>query len=473
MIAGLKPYKQMRDSGVEWLGQVPGHWEVVPARRRYEIRLGKMLQNAAKADDQVEVPYLKAQHVQWDGIRAADLPMMWASPRELEVFGVRNGDLLVCEGGEVGRASLAYDLPRRTIIQNALHRVRGLKGNLPGYLRFVLSAAAGREWLAAITNKATIAHFTSDKFGALMVPAPPVDEQAAIVRFLDHVDRRIQRSIAAKQGMVRLLEEQKGAIVHQAVTRGLNPDAPTKISGVDWLGEVPAHWAVDRLKHSFREVDQRSTTGEEELLSVSHKTGVTARSEKNISMFKAESNIGHKICEVNDFCANTMWLWMGAVGIAKRRGVISPAYAVYRLRGENDFNPDYVDLFIRLAPLVDEYLRRSKGITKSRLRLYPEGFLDIRVARPPLEEQASILAHVAEATGDIDQAVAVTRSEIDLLREYRARLVADVVTGKMDIRDAAAKLSHPEVAVVELSDDEDFEPEDGEFDGAKAEEELA
>ncbi len=249
--------------------------------------------------------------------------------------------------------------------------------------------------------------------------------------------------------MIVLLTEQKQAIIHQAVTRGLDPDVPLKASGIDWLGDIPAHWKLSRLKAVYREVDDRSTSGTETLLSVSHLTGVTRRSEKTITMFLAESNAGHKLCEPNDLVVNTMWAWMGALGVARETGLVSPSYGVYRLRSADDLLPQYAELLLRQQHYVDEYNRRSSGITSSRMRLYPDDLLGIPVALPPVAEQESIIAELVANISAEEQQIERYKREIELLREYRTRLIADVVTGKLDIRD------HPDAAEDAPDDDDE------------------
>jgi type I restriction enzyme S subunit len=280
---------------------------------------------------------------------------------------------------------------------------------------------------------------------------PPLLEQAAIARFLDHADRGIRRYIRAKQKQIKLLEELKAAIIHRAVTRGLDPNVRLKPSGVEWLGDVPEHWEVRPAKWFFREVDERSVSGEEELLSVSHLTGVTPRSQKNITMFMAQTYVGHKLCRPGDLVINTMWAWMAALGVSRHMGIISPAYGVYRPHRRSPLIGDYADLLLRTRPYVSEYVRRSTGIQSSRLRLYPEQFLRIAVVCPPAKEQQAILENVRVETGEATRAIALALREIGLLRELRTRLIADVVTGKLDVREAAARL--PQEA-------EDFEPLD-------------
>ncbi len=440
MIVDLKPYPAMKDSGVEWLGEVPEHWGTIAVKRHYSIQLGKMLQNRATESTDVEVPYLKAQHVQWFSVRTADAPKMWASSHDVEQFGVRAGDLLVCEGGEGGRCGLIKDVEPGYIIQNALHRVRPTDNCRNDYLQYVMSSIAATGWFDAINSKATIAHFTREKFGSLGIPLPPFTEQAAIVRFLDHVDRRIRRYIRAKQKLIGLLEEQKQAIIHRAVTRGLDPDVPLKSSGVEWLGDVPEHWEVQRNGRLFA---QRNETGFADLpiLEVSLRTGVRVRDFKNSDRKQVMSDRDkYKRAVSGDIAYNMMRMWQGAVGIAPTDGLISPAYVVAKpLPGTE--SRYFIRLF-RTAAYMAEVDKYSRGIVKDRNRLYWEDFKRMPSCYPPPHEQVMIADAIDHVCDDIDATVESIRREIELLREYRTRLIADVVTGKLDVREAAA--SQPE-----------------------------
>ena len=228
MTVSLQAYPTYKPSGVAWLGEVPAHWEVTAVKRHYSIQLGKMLQNAPRDSYDREVPYLKAQHVQWFQVVTAGVPKMWASHGEARKFDIRPGDLLVCEGGEGGRCAILQQTIENCIIQNALHRVRPRKRSLNAFLLYVMSTVAATGWFDALNDKATIAHFTKEKFDALRIPLPPPAEQHAIARYLDHVDRRIQRYIEAKENLIALLQEARQAIIERAVTRGLNPCVPLR-----------------------------------------------------------------------------------------------------------------------------------------------------------------------------------------------------------------------------------------------------
>ena len=177
------------------------------------------------------------------------------------------------------------------------------------------------------------------------------------------------------------------------MTIDLHPYPSYADTGFAWLKNIPEHWTLRRAKYLYREVDDRSTTGDEELLSVSHLTGVTLRREKNVTMFMAESNVGHKLCRPDDLVINTMWAWMAALGVATQEGLVSPSYGVYRPLS-NDLMPGYADHLLRTPTYAAEYTRRSTGVNSSRLRLYPDEFLRIPIIVPPEAEQCSIVRFI-------------------------------------------------------------------------------
>ena len=334
--------------------------------------------------------------------------------------------------------------------------------NSPRYYHYLCRtpyfAKEAERWSYGITSD--MWSLRPEHFRLIYAPEPPPDEQKKIVRFLDYACARLEQAIRAKLKVIALLNEQKQVIIHRAVTRGLDPSVPLKPSGVPWLGDIPNHWTVQRAKYLYREVDERSRDGSEELLSVSHITGVTPRSQKNITMFKAASYAGHKLCRPGDLVVNTMWAWMGALGVSTYAGIISPSYAVYRPHRPECIVGVYMDGLLRSRPYISNIICRSTGLRSSRLRLYPEEFFRLPIIQPPPEEQQRIVQAIQAATADLNTAISRLEREIELLREYRTRLVADVVTGKLDVREVAAGL--PDEAVPEdiLADDGDLIDED-------------
>lgn len=201
-----------------------------------------------------------------------------------------------------------------------------------------------------------------------------------------------------------------------------------RTSKMQWLPPVPEHWNEQRAKVFFREVDERSRTGEEELLSVSHLTGVTPRSQKNVTMFKAASYVGSKLCRPGDIVINTLWAWMAALGASKHVGIVSPAYGVYRPHRADSFNPAYLDYLLRTRAYVAEYIGRSTGIRSSRLRLYPNQFLDIALIQPPHTEQDQMVAYLRAQDVHIARLIKAKRELIGLLAEQKQVQIYRLVT---------------------------------------------
>ena len=199
-----------------------------------------------------------------------------------------------------------------------------------------------------------------------------------------------------------------------------------------WLPPVPEHWNEQRAKTFFREVDDRSRTGQEELLSVSHLTGVTPRSQKNVTMFKAASYVGSKLCQPGDIVINTLWAWMAALGASRHTGIVSPAYGVYRPHRADSFNPAYLDYLLRTRAYTAEYIGRSTGIRASRLRLYPNQFLDIPLLQPPRPEQDQIVAYLRAQDAHIARFIKAKRDLIALLTEQKQTIIEGAVTQGLD-----------------------------------------
>ena len=256
---GLDPNVRLRPSGVEWLGDVPEHWEVLAVKRRYAIQLGKMLQNVPNRVGDVEVPYLKAQHVQWFRVLTEDTPTMWASNEEIFKYCVKPGDLLVCEGGEGGRTAMLEDSIDVCIIQNALHRVRPHGEDLNAFLQQVMSVVSAYGWFDSLNSKATIAHFTREKFGALMIPLPPLAEQTAIVEYLNKANADIDAAIARTRRQVELIQEYRTRLVADVVTGKLDvreaaAQLPDEADDQDPIGETAP--LVDGLPGDLYDIDE-------------------------------------------------------------------------------------------------------------------------------------------------------------------------------------------------------------------------
>lgn len=203
-----------------------------------------------------------------------------------------------------------------------------------------------------------------------------------------------------------------------------------RTSRMRWLPAVPEHWNEGRAKTFFREIDERSKTGLEELLSVSHLTGITPRSQKKVTMFKSASYIGSKLCRPGDIVINTLWAWMAALGTSKHAGIVSPAYGVYRPHRADSFNPGYLDYLLRTRAYVAEYIGRSTGIQSSRLRLYPNQFLDITLLHPPRAEQDQIVGYLRAQDAHIARFIKAKRDLLALMAEQRGILAERAISSE-------------------------------------------
>jgi type I restriction enzyme S subunit len=326
---------------------------------------------------------------------------------------------------------VAFPVKGKIWVNNHIHVLRVNENFDYRFLASCLNAVDYSAWIEGSTRD----KLTQDKMLSIGIFSPPKSLQVAIANFLDREATNIDTLITAKQRLLDLLAEKRQAIVAEAIMRGLKPTAPQRPSGIDWLGDIPAHWGVERTRWLFAERDQRSTTGEEEMLTVSHLTGVTPRSEKNVNMFEAETNEGYKLCLAGDLAINTLWAWMGAMGVARVNGIVSPAYNVYTPGPRLD--PDYVDGLVRIPVFAQEVTRYSKGVWSSRLRLYPEGFFESYFPVPPIDEQCEIVRHIAVETAKIHRLRAATEHSIALLKERRGALIAAAVSGQIDIPEAA------------------------------------
>ncbi len=440
MIGGLKPYPTMKPSGVEWLAEVPEHWQIFPGRACYVPR--KTPNSGLQERTVLSLSYGRIRVRQEEELHGL-------VPASFEAYQIVESGDIICRPTDLqnDQTSLRFGLSRqRGIITSAYMCLRTRSPFMEEYGHLLLHAYDLSKVFYGL-GSGLRQNLGWDDFKYLPCIVPPLAEQAAIVRYLDHVDRRINRYIRAKQRLVELLEEQKQAIIHQAVTRGLDPDVPLKPSGVEWLGDIPEHWEVRRSRYVFHEVDRRSTGGQETHLSMSQKLGLVPSSRIEGWRLVAESYVGAKLCEPGDIVLNRLKAHLGVFALARDSGLVSADYTVLRPRIE--VNSRYFEAVYRATSCRVELRKRTKGIVEGFWRLYTPDFLEVRVPVPPVSEQLAITLYLDSALGDVDRSVERIWSELTLLNEYRTRLIADVVHGKLDVREAAADLPEADPADIE------------------------
>ena len=461
MIDNLKSYPAMKDSGVEWLGEVPEHWAV----ERLKSSVANIVeQNTERRQRDI---YLALEHVEsWTGrLKSADLKV----PSDSQLKRFESDDVLF---GKLRPYLAKVTRPANSglcVGEFLVLRPRNSKF-ASGYVEQLLRSKPVIDVVASSTFGAKMPRADWTFIGSMAVVRPSLPEQTAIVRFLDHADQRIRRYIRAKQKLIALLEEQKQAIILQAVTGQIDvrtgePYPSYKPSGVEWLGDVPEHWEVRRTKVLFRLRTEKSGAAHgRELLSIYTHIGVRPRKELEEKGNKASTTDDYWIVKKGDLIANKLLAWMGAIGVSHYDGVTSPAYDI--LMPIVHLVSGYYHHLFRTQVYLQQFKQRSRGIMDMRLRLYFDQFGQIPIPVPPIDEQQAIVNFYNEVIGDTEHVINQTRRQIEMIREYRIRLIADVVTGKLDVREAAAKL--PEVDPLEAEDalDDTFDT-DTELDSAE------
>ena len=241
--------RKMKDSGIEWIGEIPEGWEISKVSYFYEVQLGKMLQPQKKSETDTEEKYLCAANVGKNSLSLDTLKTMWFSQTEKHQFDLKEGDLLVVEGGDVASCAIIETPIRNLFFQNALHRVRPLHNESVAFLRYWLMTAKSYGYIDLICNKATIAHFSKEKFIALPILVIPQDIQSKIVSFLDLECKQIDDLLSKSRSSIEEYKKLKQAVITQAVTKGVRGEREMKDSGVEWIGEIPKEWRKTQLRH--------------------------------------------------------------------------------------------------------------------------------------------------------------------------------------------------------------------------------
>ena len=227
---GLNPAAPLKPSGVDWLGEIPAHWEVVPLKYRFDVRLGKMLQSQPLSYYDTKEPYLRAANILWGRVDLSDLKEMWFSPTEKEVYALKTGDLLVSEGGDVGRSAIWKGELENCFFQNAINRVRSRGEHSTKFLFYWLFFLKQAGYIDIICNKSTIAHYTAIKVANTVVALPPLNEEKSIVDYLDRETAQIDRLKGEVEASIDLLQRYRTALISAAVTGKIDVRAPAAAS---------------------------------------------------------------------------------------------------------------------------------------------------------------------------------------------------------------------------------------------------
>lgn len=413
--------REMKDSGVEWIGEIPASWQLLTVGSLFRVRNEKV--------NDTDYPPLS---VTKGGIVPQMENVAKSDANDNRKMVLKHDFVINSRSDRKQSCGVSPMDGSVSLINIVLYPAKGAPV-IPAYLNYLLKNYGFAEefyrWGHGIVADLWTTRWQEMK--SILLPIPSMGEQQQILEAISEKTDKVDTLIANVEAQIEKLKDYKQSLITEVVTKGLDHTVPMKDSGVAWIGEIPAHWEIKRGKVLFEESDARSADGSEELLTVSQYTGITPRSQKNVNMFEALTLEGYKLCDVGDIAANTMWLWAGAIGVSAYSGVISPSYNVYRQKAEN-FVPSYLDCLLRAPMLVQEYASRSTGIRASRLRLYPKDFLDIMFPVPPVDEQQDIMSVLSEKFAAVDKLIAIKKSKIEKLEQYKKSLIYEYVTGKKE-----------------------------------------
>jgi len=454
MTRDITPYPAYKDSHLPWLGLIPQHWDV----ERTKARIANIVESASER--RLGEPHIALEHVEsWTGIIRDSMP---DTEFDSQVKRFHTGDVLF---GKLRPYLAKVALPRTGGIcvgEFFVLRPRHPEVVLASYLSLLLRAQPIIDIINSSTFGAKMPRADWQFVGSLQLAFPPLDEQAAIVRYLEHASQHVRRYLRTQLQLISLLREEKQMIIQSAVTRGIDPNAPLTASGVAWLGDLPSHWDIVRLGAVLRE---RGESNDDlkvtEVLSVLRERGVIPYAEKgNIGNKKSDDITRYKIVRPNDIVVNSMNVIIGSVGLSQYEGCLSPVYYVLTRRNEYD-DPQYLNAYFQTKLFQRSLVRIGYGILPHRMRI-PMSLLKCEpFPRPPASEQRAIVQYIGEATSRVDATIEHAQRQAILIKEYHSRLIADVVTGKLDVREVAANLPEESSREEVFLEGEELFAEDG------------
>ena len=434
--------EKMKPSGIDLIGDIQNTWETSRIKYHYQISLGKMLQPIQENSTDTLEHYMCSANITWAGVDTSILKQMWFSPAEKKQYRLLDGDLLVSEGGDVAVSCIWRNELDECYLQNAVHRVRQNALSDNRFIYYWLFFLKNYGIVDLICNKATIAHFTKEKFGELPICIMSIDEQVAIANFLDKECAQIDSIAADLEKQIELLQQYKKSLITETVTKGLDKSVPMKDSGVEWIGEIPEHWEISRVRHLASLCS--GATPSKDVLSYWEGNIPWVSSQEVKSDIIKDTSL-HISEEAINSCS-TQLMPAGTLVMVVRSGILQhtipvallgvpatinqdikafqfnhlmlPAYFKYYIQGENDALLSVIIKDKTTVESVDNQL-----------------LLSLKIMVPPIEEQKAIVAFLNYKCGYIDKILNDKQEQLNLLMQHKKSLIYEYVTGKKRVKE--------------------------------------
>ena len=416
----MKRYPEYKESGVEWIGEIPRHWKIEKIKHIATLV-------SEKSTPETDTIKISPENVESKTGKVLNFYSSYdSSGMKFQVGDVLFNKIRVYLSKVVFAEYDGYSLGEMIVIRPSFQ-------DMGKYLFYVMLSSHFIEYCDSISYGAKMPRTAVDDILNAQIPITSDKEQRQIANFLDHKTKQIDELIRIKKRQIELLQEQRTALINQVVTKGLDPNVEMKPSGVAWVGKMPKHWNTIRCTHLFELKHIKNTSGEINL-SVYRDYGVIKRDSRDDNYNRvSEDTSNYKLVEPGDFVFNKMKCWQGSLGISEYRGIVSPAYTV--CKPKKSFHGKYFHHLLRSCSYIQEFNRLSYGIRTGQWELRFEDFKDIVVPYPPVLEQTQIASFLDDKTRQIDELIATEQRKIELLKEYRQSLISEAVTGKIDVRD--------------------------------------
>ncbi len=427
-------YDTYKDSGVQWLGEIPGHWECVRLKN-----IGNCQNGVSKGGDYFGegFPFVSYSDAYKNIVLPTKVQGLAVSTEDDRIaYSVEKGDVLFTRTSEtideIGFASTCLETIKDSVFAGFLIRFRpNTCSIIPEFYKYYFRSMHLRKFFTKNINIVTRASLSQQLLGQLKVLIPSIDEQRTISSYLDAKCGKIDEWVTKKQKEVEHLQKLKQRVIADAVTRGLNPHAKMKATNIPWLKEIPEHWEIYRYGTLFKLKPVKQHHGEE-LLSVFLHFGVIRAAESEKRTHAASEDLSkYQLVEETDFVMNNQQAWRGSVGVSKLVGIISPAYHIFKM--PNCMFPDYANYLLRSKCMVSQFEMSSRGVGSIQRTLNFNWLNNKIVPVPPISEQKQIVSYLDAKCAKIDKLIANVTKEIERIKEYKQRLISDVVTGQIKV----------------------------------------
>ena len=439
----MERYNEYKDSGVQWLGEIPSHWVVVPLKSLCKMygRIGFRGYSRNDLVDEGEgaITLSPSNFINGKLDYTNCSYLSWEKYEESPEIKVNIGDVVFVKTASIGKVAYVESMPEKTTVNPQILVFKSI-GCSPKLLVYYLKTDFMQGWIKASANGSTIFTIAQTTIGKYPFMLPPIEEQDAMVAYLDSATAKIDEAIAQQQKMIDLLNERKQIIINNAVTKGLNPDAPMKDSGVDWIGEIPEHWDVIKLKYIFRRIADGThfspETIEEGMPYITatdvRGKGIDFNETKKISQKDYEALVaaGCKP-QLNDILLVKDGATTGRVGLMIDDTDCVTLSSVAMLSPQKKYSHLYLMYMMMSDFMQKQILLSMAGAAMPRITLIKlSNFIGIV---PPMDEQESIATYIEKASMPIDSAIKSAEKQISLLQERKQIIINDVVTGKVKV----------------------------------------